>query len=168
MYIGVDKRLLKPHPGPPKWLALQGFELSVGSNGSCGGSVIAFPPNLAPEGFALFSRFYRGQSTVPLGLNVNHDGDALEARGSHSCAAMYFVVVVEVGQEEAAREVDVGPVVMHRGVSRVVSTRGLRVTSIGEGVDWSSNERAFLRATNETCERSREFHGLQSWIWSIA
>lgn len=115
--MGVDKRLLRPEPGPPKWLGLQGFSLFDG-----GRTVSATPGDLAPEGFAVFSRFCRRQSVVPLGYNVDHDGEALD--GKDGAAAMYFVVAVEATREESEREVDVGPVVNHRRVTRVVSRLG--------------------------------------------
>lgn len=58
---------------------------------------------------------------VPLGLNVDHDGDTAEgSRGKKWCAAMYFVMVVEASSEESEREVDVGAVTMRRSVGSVV------------------------------------------------
>lgn len=68
----------------------------------------------------MYSRFCRARYIVPLGLNVDHEGDALEAKGSKPCAAMYFVIAVEASREESVREVDVGAVAMHRRVTRVV------------------------------------------------
>lgn len=118
MYLGLDKRLLAPDPGPPKWLGLQGFARCT--NGGLAEDVQTSPAGLTPEGFALFSRFCRGLTVVPLGLNVDHDGDAAEPKKGQA-AAMYFIVVVEVGEEEAAREVDIGPISMHRSVGKIVS-----------------------------------------------
>ena len=116
--MGLDKRLLKSDPGPPKWLALQGFEEC--SRGNAAGTVNAYPSSVAPRGFALFSRFCRGLSVVLLGRNVDHNGDVVEGRKGEA-AAMYFVVVVRVSEKEAVKEVDVGPVAMHRKLVKAVS-----------------------------------------------
>lgn len=123
----MDKRVLAA--GPPKWLGLRGFE-------RCPAADVAppdvTPADLAPQGFGLYSRFCRGLSVVPLGENVDHDGDTVEDRQGGS-AAMYFVVVVRVPEPEAVQEVDVGPVVMHRSVSKVVSNLRQNITYLGCG-----------------------------------
>lgn len=113
VYVGIDNRLLTPKPGPPKWLGLQGFERC--QHGGVALDAHATPANLAPNNFALYSRFCRGLSVVSLGLNVDKDGDTVEGKDGRA-AAMYFVFVVRVPEEEAVLEVDVGPVVMHRNV----------------------------------------------------
>lgn len=114
----MDKRLLAADPGPPKWLALQGFERREGLDVSV---TDVQPADLAPQGFGLYSRFCRGLSVVPLGQNLDHDGDGVsEKRGGP--AAMYFVVVVRVPESEAVGEVDIGPVAMHRSVGKIVSS----------------------------------------------
>ncbi|CAN0288267.1 unnamed protein product [Ectocarpus sp. 12 AP-2014] len=119
VYIGVDKRLLAADPGPPKWLALQGFERREGLDVSV---TDVHPADLAPQGFGLYSRFCRGLSVVPLGQNLDHDGDGVsEKRGGP--AAMYFVVVVRVPESEAVEEVDIGPVAMHRSVAKIFDLR---------------------------------------------
>lgn len=113
--MGLDNRVIAA--GAPKWLALRGFE-------RCPTADIrpehVAPADLAPQGFALYSRFCRGLSIVPLGKNVDHDGDAVEEKHGGS-AAMYFVVVVRVPEAEAGAEVDIGPVAMHRSVGKIVS-----------------------------------------------
>lgn len=115
VYVGLDQRVIAA--GPPKWLALRGFErcptADVGVND-------VTPADLAPHGFGLYSRFCRGLSIVPLGKNVDHDGDAVEEKHGGS-ATMYFVVVVRVPEAEAVTEVDIGPVAMHRSVGKIVS-----------------------------------------------
>lgn len=63
---------------------------------------------------------------VLLGRNVGRDGDLAEGVGGE-VAAMYFVVVVSVSEEVAQREVDVGPVVMHRKLSKLVSVGSYHV-----------------------------------------
>lgn len=57
---------------------------------------------------------------VLLGRNVGRDGDVAAGVGGE-VAAMYFVVVVSVSEEVAQQEVDVGPVVMHRKLAKLVS-----------------------------------------------
>lgn len=111
----MDNRLLGPKPGPPKWLGLQGFERCKHDGAPL--DAHATPGCLAPNNFALYSRFCRGLSVVSLGLNVGKDGDTVEGKDG-SAAAMYFVFVVRVSEEEAVEEVDVGPVVMHRTVRK--------------------------------------------------
>lgn len=118
VYVGVDNRLLEPNPGPPKWLALQGFKRCT--EGDAAKDVNISIRDLAPQGFGLYSRFYRGLSTVLLGFNVDADGHAEEGKNGKT-GAMYFVVVVRVPEEEAVKEVDVGPIVMHRDIARIVS-----------------------------------------------
>lgn len=104
-------------PGPPKWLGLEGFARCT--EGGAAEDVKASPQDLAPEGFVLFSRFCRGLSVVPLGLNVDADGDTSEGKDGKN-AAMYFVIAVRVPEEEAAKEVDVGRVAMHRSMGKFV------------------------------------------------
>lgn len=67
---------------------------------------------------------------VLLGRNVGHDGDLVEGVGGE-VAAMYFVVVVSVSEEEAKQEVDVGPVIMHRKLAKLVSmgAAGMKFTT---------------------------------------
>lgn len=112
----MDKRVIAA--GAPKWLALRGFE-------RCPTADVApndvTPADLAPQGFGLYSRFCRGLSIVPLGKNVDHDGDSVEEKHGGGSAAMYFVVVVRVPEAEAVTEVDIGPVAMHRSVGKIVS-----------------------------------------------
>ena len=113
----MDNLLLAPKPGPPKWLGLQGFERCKHDGVAL--DAHATPAGLAPNNFALYSRFCRGLSVVSLGLNVGKDGDTVEGKDGKA-AAMYFVFVVRVPEEEAVTEVDVGPVVMHRTVRNLV------------------------------------------------
>lgn len=115
--MGVDKRVVDA--GAPKWLSLRGFERYPIADVA---AADVAPADLAPQGFGLYSRFCRGLSIVPLGENVDRGGDTVKQRHSGS-AAMYFVVVVSVPESEAVAEVDVGPVVMHRSVAKLVSLR---------------------------------------------
>lgn len=138
VYVGLDKRVIAA--GAPKWLALRGFERCPAAD--VGPSDVT-PADLAPQGFGLYSRFCRGLSIVPLGKNVDSDGDSVEGKHGGGAAAMYFVVVVRVPEAEAVAEVDIGPVAMHRSVGKIVSE------TKGPGGREGGGERALLAAWRE-------------------